>query len=161
MITNSVNNVNFGMARVKGAFRKLEIDALMEAYKKGSDALSLIENKVDTIGRCMDGDVFLKKDGPAQYITLSKTPGFFARLRGERPFETILYVVNRDADTPASIVTAVANQIRRLHDLYNVKAHNYEEATIRKGHQRYVDSVNALYSSERTKKILDAIHKAG
>ena len=39
MITNSVNNVNFGMARVKGAFRKLEIDALMEAYKKGSDAL--------------------------------------------------------------------------------------------------------------------------
>ncbi len=156
MHINQVNNLNFGMAQSKGRFRDLEIDALMASQLKGPRRIAATKGNIETIARCFDGVIRMKKMSDTDVVVLRRDSSPIARLFGDKRSEHILHVI-KPKETAINILDNVADKIEREYSLFTGDKLRITQDDIRQGFSGFVDSVNNLYKKGRTKQILAAI----
>ena len=142
MQLNSVNNTNFGMAKIKGGFHKIAVDALLEAHSNPR-LLSAVKGDLFTIGQSLRGEVRVQDFGDAISIIYRSNPSLLDRLRGAKTYDHMLHPVH-SGESPVSIVAHTAESLQRYANLFN-KKYSIPPCDLKKSYAEYIHGINKIF----------------
>lgn len=152
MRLNNVSSTNFGMAKIKGGFHKIAVDALVEAHSKNPIFLSAVKGDLHTIGRALDGEVRLQTIGDAAATVYRDRRSLWDVICRRNPWEHLLYPIHK-GESPINIVANTADALQRYADLHTKKFPTTSR-DIQRTYSEYVDKTNAICGYENSRKKL-------
>lgn len=148
MQLNNANNLNFGMARIKGGFHKIAVDALMEAHGKGPQALSAVRGDLSTIGRTLDGDILVQITDKSKAIIFQDRHTIWDRIRGIKKTTHFLHPI-RNGESPITTVASTAEAIERYSDLFERKRLCPTLDDLKDDFKQYVIETNRIFARKK------------
>lgn len=148
MNIKSVNNRSFGMAFMKPNFKKFAVEACLEAANESPLSLKAALNSIDTIGRCFDGNIRLRRLSGTDVVVLQRFTGsnWLEKLFGKSHSDDYLYIIAPN-QTKSSVLQETADKIKEMYDLYSKKPYIKTENDFKKELAEYIDSVNNIWKN--------------